>query len=58
MWVGKHKSKYIVYGSDGCVLIITRYKNIATSIIEEYKNEKEKRNTKNRTNTRRNTEDV
>ena len=58
MWVGKHKSKYIVYGSDGRVLIITRYKNIATSIIEEYKNEKEKRNTKNRTNTRRNTEDV
>jgi len=49
MWLGKSKSKYIVYGSDGRVLIITRYKNIATSIIEEYKNEKEKRKTKDRT---------
>ena len=44
MWLGKHKGKYIVYGSDGRVLIITRYKNIATSTIKEYKNAKEKRN--------------
>ena len=36
MWLGKHKGKYIVYGSDGCVLIITRYKNIATKIIKDY----------------------
>ena len=50
MWLGKHKGKYIVYGSDGRVLIITRYKNIATSIIKEYKNAKEKSNTKNRAN--------
>ena len=58
MWIGKHKGKYIVYGSDGRVLIITRHKNIAAKIIEEYKHAKEKRNTKNRTNTRRATEDV
>ena len=50
MWLGKHKGKYIVYGSDGRVLIITRYKNIANSIIEEHKNEKEKRKTKDRAN--------
>ena len=50
MWLGKHKGKYIVYGSDGRVLIITRYKNIATSTMKEYKNAKEKRNTKNRAN--------
>ena len=43
MWLGKHKGKYIVYGSDGRVLIITRYKNIATKTIEEYKNDREKR---------------
>ena len=46
MWLGKHKSKYIVYGSDGRVLIITRYKNIATSIIKEYKNDR--KNSKDR----------
>ena len=40
MWLGKHKGKYIVYGSDGRVLIITRYKNIATKIIKDYKNDK------------------
>jgi hypothetical protein len=39
MWLGKHKGKYIVYGDDGRVLIITRYKNIATKIIKDYKNE-------------------
>ena len=50
MWLGKHKGKYIVYGSDGRVLIITRYKNIATSIIKEYKNAKRKRKGKDRTN--------
>jgi hypothetical protein len=50
MWLGKSKGKYIVYGGDGRVLIITRYKNIATNIIQEYKNEKEKRNTKDRAN--------
>ena len=38
MWLGKHRGKYIVYGSDGRVLIITRYKNIAMRIIEDYKN--------------------
>lgn len=43
MWLGKSKNKYIVYGSDGRVLIITRYKNIANNIIKEYKNAKEKR---------------
>tara|TARA_X000001382_G_scaffold111165_1_gene87978 strand:+ start:517 stop:693 length:177 start_codon:yes stop_codon:yes gene_type:complete len=58
MWIGKHKGKYIVYGSDGRVLIITRYKGIAAKIIEEYEHAKEKRNTKNGTNTRRATEDV
>ena len=40
MWLGKHKGKYIVYGGDGRVLIITRYKNIATKIIQEYKNDR------------------
>ena len=39
MWLGKHKGKYIVYGSDGRVLIITRYKKIAKQIIKDYKNE-------------------
>ena len=39
MWLGKHKSKYIVYGDDGRVLIITSYKSIATKIIKDYKNE-------------------
>jgi hypothetical protein len=39
MWLSKHKGKYIVYGSDGRVLIITRYKNIAMKIIEDYQNE-------------------
>lgn len=48
MWLGKHKGKYIVYGSDGRVLIITRYKNIATKIIEEYKHDRE--NSKDRAN--------
>jgi len=48
MWLGKSKSKYIVYGSDGRVLIITRYKNIANSIIEEHKNDRE--NSKDRAN--------
>ena len=50
MWLGKSKSKYIVYGSDGRVLIITRYKNIANSITQEYKNAKRKRKGKNKTN--------
>ena len=50
MWLGKHRGKYIVYGSDGRVLIITSYKTIANSIIKEYKNAKEKRNTKDRAN--------
>ena len=49
MWLGKHRGKYIVYGSDGRVLIITRYKNIATSIIKEYNNDRE--NSKDRANT-------
>jgi len=39
MWLGKHKSKYIVYGGDGRVLIITSYKSIAKQIIKDYKNE-------------------
>ena len=43
MWLGKHRGKYIVYGSDGRVLIITRYKNIATRIIKDYKNESNRR---------------
>ena len=43
MWLGKSKNKYIVYGSDGRVLIITRYKTIANNIIQEYKNDKRKR---------------
>ena len=43
MWLGKSKSKYVVYSDDGYVLIITRYKNIANSIIKEYKYAKEKR---------------
>ena len=50
MWLGKHKGKYIVYGSDGRVLIITRYKNIANSIIKEYKNVQRKRKGKDRAN--------
>lgn len=50
MWLSKSKSKYVVYGSDGRVLIITRYKNIANNIIEEYKYAKERRNTKNKAN--------
>lgn len=50
MWLGKSKGRYVVYGSDGRVLIITRHKNIAAKIIEEYKHAKEKRNTKNRAN--------
>ena len=40
MLVIRHKGKYIVYGSDGRVLIITRYKNIARQIIKDYKNDK------------------
>ena len=40
MWLGKHRGKYIVYGSDGRVLIITRYKNIVKQIIKDYKNDK------------------
>ena len=48
MWLGKSKGRYVVYGSDGRVLIITRHKNIAAKIIEEYKHAKEKHNTKNR----------
>ena len=51
MWLGKHKGKYIVYGSDGCVLIITSYKTIANSVIKEYKNAKRKRKGKDRANT-------
>ena len=39
MLVIRHKGKYIVYGDDGRVLIITRYKNIARQIIKDYKNE-------------------
>ena len=39
MWLGKSKNKYIVYSDDGYVLIITRYKNIATKIIKDYKND-------------------
>ena len=46
MCLGKHRGKYIVYGSDGRVLIITRYKNIATSIIKEHKNAKRKNKNK------------
>jgi len=49
MWLSKHKNKYIVYGSDGRVLIITQYKNIAMKIIEEYKHDGE--NSKDRANT-------
>lgn len=49
MWLGKHKGKYIVYGDDGRVLIITRYKNIANKIIEEYNDDRE--NSKDRANT-------
>ena len=39
MWLGKHRGKYIVYGSDGRVLIKKKKKNIATRIIKDYKNE-------------------
>ena len=39
MWIGKYKNKYVVYGSDGYVLIITSYKNVAKQIIKDYKNE-------------------
>ena len=39
MWLGKSKNKYIVYGSDGRVLIITRYKKIAKQKIKDYKYE-------------------
>ena len=49
MSVIRHKGKYIVYGDDGRVLIITRYKNIANKIIEEYKHDRE--NSKDRANT-------
>jgi len=48
MWLGKHRGKYIVYGSDGRVLIITSYKSIANSVIKEYKNDR--KNSKDRTN--------
>ena len=51
MWLGKHKGKYIVYGSDGRVLLITRYKNIANSITQEHKHAKRKRKGKDRANT-------
>ncbi len=40
MMVIRHKSKYIVYSDDGHVLVITRYKNVARQIIEDYKNDK------------------
>ena len=40
MMVIRHKSKYIVYSDDGYVLVITRYKNVARQIIEDYKNDK------------------
>jgi len=39
MMVTRHKGKYIVYGDDGRVLIITSYKNIAKQIIKDYQNE-------------------
>ena len=39
MMVTRHKDKYIVYGDDGRVLIITSYKNIAKQIIKDYQNE-------------------
>ena len=38
MVVIRHKGKYIVYSDDGHVLVITRYKNVARQIIEDYKN--------------------
>ena len=50
MWLGKSKGRYVVYGSDGRVLIITRHKNIAAKIIEEYKHAKRKRKGKDRVN--------
>ena len=40
MMVVRHKGKYIVYSDDGHVLVITRYKNVARQIIEDYKNDK------------------
>ena len=40
MMVVHHKGKYIVYSDDGHVLVITRYKNVARQIIEDYKNDK------------------
>ena len=43
MWLSKRRYKYVVYNDDGYVLIITRYKNIANTIIKEYKYAKEKR---------------
>ena len=39
MVVIRYKSKYVVYGDDGRVLIITSHKNIARQIIKDYKNE-------------------
>ena len=50
MWLGKHRGKYIVYGSDGRVLIITRYKNIVKQLIKEHKHAKRKRKGKDRAN--------
>jgi len=38
MRLSKYKNKYIVYGDDGYILVITRYKNIAMKIVEDYKN--------------------
>jgi hypothetical protein len=40
MVVLRHNGKYIVYSDDGHVLVITRYKNVARQIIEDYKNDK------------------
>jgi hypothetical protein len=39
MVITRHKGKYTVYGDDGYVLVITRYKNVAKQIIKDYKNE-------------------
>ena len=39
MVITRHKGKYIVYSDDGYVLVITRYKNVATRIIKDYQNE-------------------
>ena len=39
MVVIRYKRKYVEYGDDGRVLIITSHKNIARQIIKDYKNE-------------------